>query len=314
MLSPMSDKRARDKTVRIAVSTPGNKAGERRGTLTVLSENQLGRLIILEDPEVVLGRGDDASIRVDDESLSRRHVRIFFIHGGYFIEDLDSTNGTFLNGSKLTHPQPLEDGARIQLGDATLLRFSLVDQQEYEAARKLYESTVRDALTGVFNRYYLDEHLPSEFSYAKRHGTPLSILFVDADHFKQINDTHGHPAGDEVLRRLGAFLLSTVRNEDIVCRYGGEEFVVLVRGIHEQGIEILAERLRHGVEVLDITVDGKKIPVTVSVGVTTLSTGSTLESPTELLASADSALYRAKQNGRNRIEHGLSVPPSETAV
>jgi diguanylate cyclase (GGDEF)-like protein len=195
----------------------------------------------------------------------------------------------------------LEEGARVQLGNAVLLRFALQDETELEASRRMYEATVRDPLTGVYNRHFLDERLRSELSYAKRHGTSISVLFVDADHFKRVNDTYGHAAGDEVLRRLAAALVETLRNEDVVARVGGEEFVLVLRGIASVGVLAVAERIRAEIESMEIVHEGRQIPLTVSIGAATQSPEREFESVEELIAVADGALYHAKEAGRNSV-------------
>ena len=294
------EKSGRDETLRHIIM-PAAGGAERRGVLTVLAGPQPGRLIPLAEGELTIGRSDDSMIALDDDSLSRRHVRLFRAHRRYFIEDLGSTNGTFVEGARINEPTPLEDGMRIQIGAHIVMRFAMRDLAEVEATRRIYEATVRDRLTGVFNRHFLDERLVSEMAYAKRHGTSLSALFVDADHFKRVNDTHGHATGDQVLRQVAEVLTRIVRTEDVVARYGGEEFVVVVRGISAVGVLAVAERLRMGVEALEIMVEGARLPVTVSIGVATQSPERELAGAPELLAVADAALYRAKENGRNRV-------------
>jgi two-component system cell cycle response regulator len=280
---------------------PDSGGAERRGVLTVLAGPEPGRIIPLGEGELTIGRSDESTVAIDDDSLSRRHVRLFRAHRRYFIDDLGSTNGTFVEGTRVTSPMPLEDGMRIQIGARVVMRFAMRDELEVEATRRIYEATVRDRLTGVFNRHFLDERLVSEMAYAKRHGTPLSVLFVDADHFKRVNDTHGHATGDEVLRQIAAVLTDIIRTEDVVARYGGEEFVVVVRGITSIGVLAVAERLRTGVEELQIMVQGARLPVTVSIGVATQCKEHDYAGAPELLAVADAALYRAKQSGRNRV-------------
>lgn len=287
-------------TAKFVVQPAHSAAGDRLGVLTVLAGGKPGTVIPIGDKELTIGREDEATFVLDDASLSRRHARFFRAHGGYFVEDLGSTNGTFVDDQAVREPVALRDGARVQLG-AVVTRFTLRDDAELEATRKIYESSVRDALTGVHNRHFLDERLISEMSYAKRHGTELSVLFVDADHFKHVNDTHGHVAGDLVLRAIARLLADTMRSEDVVARYGGEEFVIVVRGVTAVGILAVAERLRAGVEALEIGHDGVRIPVTVSIGVATQSSERSYESVAELLATADAALYRAKEAGRNRV-------------
>ena len=153
-----------------------------------------------------------------------------------------------------------------------------------------------DFLTGLWNRRYFDQRFDAELSLAKRCGRPLSVLMLDMDHFKLINDTYGHPKGDETLRCVGALLVESVRTEVSVCRYGGEEFAIIAPNVSVAAFE-LAERLRGQIEAAKLVFGGKPVHISVSIGVA----GS--ETPdNSLVEQADSALYRAKQRGRNRVE------------
>src|SRR5450432_381499 len=166
-----------------------------------------------------------------------------------------------------------------------------------------------DALTGLWNRRYFDQRLEAEISLAKRSRRPLGILMLDLDHFKSINDRYGHPMGDEVLRRVGAQLAASVRTEDIVCRYGGEEFAIVAPNISAGALQ-LAERLRSAIEKMSFSFGGHDVKVTVSIGAAGVD-----DSPTQaLLVQADSALYRAKQNGRNRVEAVIGGVPTTSAA
>jgi diguanylate cyclase (GGDEF)-like protein len=235
-------------------------------------------------------------------------VRIALMHGAWFIEDLESTNGSFLNGERVDDVVELTDGARIQLGEETLMRFSLHDEREYLAQKKLFESSVKDALTGCFNRHYLEESLPAEVSYAKRHETALSVLFIDVDHFKQINDTHGHLVGDEVLRQLGSHLHEAVRAEDILVRYGGEEIVLLVRNTPPDSVATLAERLRRGIAEMQVQNGGDPVSFTATIGLAHLVPS---DDEVSFLARADAALYRGKREGRDRVVVASQRPSLE---
>jgi diguanylate cyclase (GGDEF)-like protein len=160
--------------------------------------------------------------------------------------------------------------------------------------------SIRDPLTGLFNRRYLVETLEREFYRARRAAAPLAIIMIDADHFKRFNDTFGHEAGDAVLRELGAFLKSSVRAEDIACRYGGEEFCLVLPQMSRDGARERAEAIRQGVARLDIKSGGKALgPVTLSLGVASYPDDA--DTGEAVLASADAALYQAKQRGRNRV-------------
>lgn len=287
--------------VNVTPAISGGMKDDRRGTLTVLSGERAGRLIEIDGSELSVGRTDEATLRIDDESLSRKHARFFRLMGNYFVSDMQSTNGTFVNGERITVPKQLADGDRLQLGLATVMRFALTDKAVVDEARRLYEATVRDRLTGAYNRHFLDERLEAEWSFAKRHGSRLSVLFVDADHFKKVNDTYGHAGGDAVLRALSAALSKSMRQEDVVARYGGEEFIVLVRSIETEAVLALAERVRADIAATVIEHEGHVIPVTVSIGVATHGEGSESESVEALVARADAALYKAKEQGRNRV-------------
>lgn len=283
------------------------------GSVTILTGHDPGAVFEIKAGNTDMGRSPDVDIPIADAGLSRRHARIVSEGGNYFIEDLGSTNGTFLNGNKVTQRLKLENGARIQVGETTVLRFALQDQLEQEAAKRMYEMTVRDPLTGLHNRRHLDERLASEFAFAIRHRTALSVFVVDVDHFKQINDTRGHPGGDEVLRALAGTLQKMVRTEDLVARFGGEEFVVIARSIDERGAAVFAERLRATVEAMRIPWQDDEIRITVSVGVAHCDAKYQYTTAEAMLAASDGALYRAKNAGRNRVnvaERESALPPA----
>jgi two-component system, cell cycle response regulator len=291
-------------TTRVIIVRPPsgeNGAKELQAIVTVLTGPNPGQVFELDSPTAVIGRSREAAIHITDVGLSRRHAQIVRRSDGFYIEDLGSTNGTFYNGERLSGPHKLEDGSRIQIGENTVLRFALQDQLEQEAARQMYEMTVRDPLTRLHNRRYLDERIQSEFAYAIRHDAALTVLIIDVDHFKNVNDTMGHPAGDAVLRALGAGLQRMVRAEDILARFGGEEFVVVARGIDESGSAIFAERIRRNIESMTIPWSETRLKITVSIGLAHMGSRRYM-TPEGLLAAADGALYQAKRGGRNRIE------------
>jgi len=168
-------------------------------------------------------------------------------------------------------------------------------------AHKLYEGSTRDALTGLYNRKYAGERLAAEVAYAHRHGTLLSLVLFDLDYFKRVNDSFGHLAGDGVLRVVAGQVQKTIRAEDVLARYGGEEFVVLVRGIEHKSVGVLAERIRKGVERLEIPWESRNLKTTVSIGVASLSECGPKAAAEALVALADERLYQAKAGGRNRV-------------
>ncbi len=171
----------------------------------------------------------------------------------------------------------------------------------------LERETATDPLTGVLNRRYLDRRLNEEIATARRYDLPLSVLMLDIDHFKHINDTHGHQAGDQVLVTLGKIVVGELRTADILARYGGEEFLVIAPHTPLPGAIIVAERVRKRIESHDFSLSGepggiRRIGVTVSIGVASLGNG--VDTVEKLVHAADGNLYRAKQEGRNRINAG----------
>jgi diguanylate cyclase (GGDEF)-like protein len=284
-------------------SASGTVQKRDRCTVTMLAGPMTGAIFTLEQDELVFGRGAEVSARIDDRGLSRQHARLMRKGDRFFIEDLQSTNGTYVNGESLSGMRELSEGDRLQLGPNALLRFHLHDAVEQEATRRLYELAVRDELTQLHNRRYLEERLQGELAYAQRHRTCLSVLILDVDHFKQVNDSVGHLAGDAVLRVVAATMQRVLRTEDLVARYGGEEFCVVARGIDARNAMIVGERLRRIISQLAIPYEGDTIRVTVSCGVATFSQDTWYGDVKSLLADADSSLYLAKENGRNRCIH-----------
>ncbi len=276
-------------------------------TLTFVEGPLKGAIVALAPgASLVLGRGAGAHVRIPEDTVSREHARIRWDGSGYVIEDLGSS-GTWVNGWKLESWRPLPPGARVQLGAGVRARFDLHDAEEQRVLAELYEAAMRDALTGAHTRRYLHERLHAELSYATRHHTPVALLMLDIDHFKDVNDAYGHQTGDTVLRMVVAELRRTLRPEDVLVRYGGEEICVLVRGLVGDGAMVLAERLRTAVAALRVPARGEQVNVTVSNGVAVTDPDLPQPSVSSLLDRADRALYRAKREGRDRSrleEHG----------
>ncbi len=261
----------------------------------------VGKMLKLEKSEFTMGRAPETSLQVEDDGVSRKHCKINQSpNGDYQLVDLGSTNGTFLNGIKV-NVASLQDGDKIQIGANTVVKFSLQDQLEEAYQKSIYESATRDGLTKIFNKKYFLDTLRKEFAYCLRHRVPLSLVMFDIDHFKKINDTYGHPAGDYVLQRVAQKIAETVRQEDLFARYGGEEFALMLReSAADKGLRC-AERCRRAVDVAEFVFNGTPIKVTISLGVATLF-DSDFAQPDDLIAAADKYLYRAKRAGRNRVD------------
>lgn len=270
-------------------------------TLTCLAGKAMGKVFKLKGGTSTIGRSEQADIQIEDDGISRRHAEIKESEGGFILRDLDSTNGTMCNGVKLTEPVMMRDGDRIRLGPNAALRFDYQDELEEEMQAKLYDMATRDPLTGAHNRRFFQERLGSEWAWSYRHRKPCALIAVDIDHFKLVNDTHGHAVGDYVLQELVRVMTHTIRKEDLLVRTGGEEFVLLARATNQPEALVLAERVRSAVEQHPFSCDGKDLHVTVSLGVATTSDDG-IDSPDQLVCRADEFLYVAKQNGRNCVE------------
>jgi diguanylate cyclase (GGDEF)-like protein len=279
------------------------KRDERRlvATLTCLSGRGMGKVFKLSGT-LTIGRSEGANIQIEDDGISRKHAEVIELDGSYILRDLGSTNGTVCNGVKLTDPVTLRDGDRIRIGPNAALRFDFADEVEEQMQSKLYDMATRDPLTGAYNRRFLNDRLGSEWAWAVRHRRPCTLVAMDIDFFKRINDTYGHAAGDEVLKGVVAVVHRTIRKEDLFARVGGEEFILLARATSLAEGVVLAERVRSAVERSTFNANGTGIPVTISLGVATSSDPS-IETPDHLMMRADEWLYSAKQNGRNRVEH-----------
>ena len=169
--------------------------------------------------------------------------------------------------------------------------------------RMLSEVSSRDSLTGLYNRWFVLEKIDSELNRALRHGSPMSLLMLDLDHFKRINDTFGHTAGDQVLQGIGRLLRESCRVYDVPGRYGGEEFCIVLPETKSGNTTIVAERIRQRLASSALPCGDGSIAVTASIGIAgTDSTEAAVLSPAELIERADRALYAAKNRGRNRVE------------
>ncbi|MDO8527830.1 MAG: GGDEF domain-containing protein [Deltaproteobacteria bacterium] len=272
---------------------------EKRAYILFLSGPLVGKLQQLKEGETTLGRAPDIEVPISDSRISRRHILITVTGDKTVLKDLGSTNGTFVNGKRIqTHE--LLDGDKIQLSSSTIFKFAYQDNLENIFHKELYKMAVLDAVTGIFNKRYFLDRLKEEFSHSKRTKNPISLLMVDIDHFKKINDTLGHLAGDFALAHLAQTLKQMVRTEDILARYGGEEFAVILRGTDEKGAWQLSERIRQAVEKSPAHFETTNIPMTISLGIASLTPAGEFKSEEDFIAAADHYLYQSKKAGRNR--------------
>ncbi len=270
-----------------------------RAYLVVLAGASVGEMYKVDGDKTIIGRGQKAQVRLLDDGISREHAQLVTEGSKIFLEDLGSTNGTFCNGLKVERRE-LSDGDKILVGSTTILKFTYHDNLDEIFQKQMYESALRDGLTKAFNKKYFTDRLESELTFALRHESPLVLVMFDIDHFKKVNDTHGHQAGDLVLSEISTLLTGALRAEDVFARYGGEEFAVICRGTDLTQATIVGERMRKAVEKHRFTFEGTHIPVTISVGIAGLPDPA-VKDATDLVARADKALYQSKHGGRNRV-------------
>ncbi len=264
----------------------------------------IGRRIPLLNTQYIVGRDSEAGLVVSRSSVSRSHARLFTDEtGGWFVEDLNSTNGTFVNEVRLSRPQEMTDSDQVRFGDAIykFLSGSNIESAYHEA---IHNMAIQDGMTGIHNKRYFLEFLEREIAVCQRHGHPLTLVMFDVDHFKKVNDTHGHLAGDAVLKDLAHRIRPRIRREDLFARYGGEEFACVLPSTALAGGIVFAEHLRTIIEERPTAFDNLHIPFTVSLGVTTLQRETGVDA-SNLIKRADENLYAAKRGGRNRVVPSL---------
>jgi diguanylate cyclase (GGDEF)-like protein len=309
-----TDERGRQRSETPHLHMPLPLSGKARATLTVLTGLHAGQLMAIDGAPVTIGRAADADLVVDDAGVSRHHVRITHMAaGGFCAEDLASTNGTFIGAARVGVAVLRRDDL-LQLGPNLRVRFAIIDSAEESLQRQLYESSVRDPLTHAFNRRYLAERLIAEIARERRADGDVAILMIDVDSLKAINDCFGHLAGDRALCSVAARILRALRVEDVLARYGGDEFVVLATGTDRADAAQLAERIRCAVEGLHMSAGGREVRITTSIGVASLTELSASDEPVAtLLAIADARMYGAKASGKNKV-CTTSAPPGASSA
>ena len=261
----------------------------------------LGKKFVLEKDETSIGRGDTCEIVLELDNVSRRHCSLLLKPDGVFLRDNGSTNGTYLNNVEVRGETPLRSGDLIKVGGG-IFKFLFggeLGSIEAQYHEEIYRLTIIDGLTQVYNKRYLLEFLDREMARCARHARALSLVLFDIDHFKKINDTYGHLAGDYVLREMAAALKSRIRKEECFARYGGEEFALVLPETGHENTVFLADKLRKIVEQHQFVFEGKHIPVTFSAGVADLE--GSHDSALAFIKATDARLYEAKRRGRNQV-------------
>ena len=263
-------------------------------------------MIRLTKRRTLIGRDLSADVPLEDTAVSRTHAAIESDDRSYYVVDVGSRNGTFVDDELLVERRLLRGGELIRCG-STILKFmaSMDEEAQYHAV--VHELMTRDPLTNAFNRSYLMALLEKLVPRCRSTNQDLSIVMIDIDHFKKVNDSHGHLVGDEILRGFCERLRSVLRPDDVLCRFGGEEFVVVAERVGLQGAVRIAERLRLTVSSLPFSSHLGLLRITCSLGVASLEHGAASLSVDQFLAEADQWLYHAKNVGRNCVQSAIDV-------
>jgi diguanylate cyclase (GGDEF)-like protein len=262
--------------------------------------NIVDGLMRLGDDTLTIGREQSNDLSLVDGSVSRFHARLDRCEEGYMLRDLGSTNGTIVDNEIVTQHK-LVGGETIRFG-SFIFKFLRASGIEAQYHATVYNAMTRDGLTGAFNKNYLLDSLAQEIARSQRCNRPLSVLLMDIDYFKKVNDTYGHLVGDEVLREFSKRISLAKREDDLLCRYGGEEFVLILGETNLDDAIAIAENCNQYVSSQAFATSAGDIPVTVSLGVAQLPTSPiAADAAHALLESADQQLYRAKESGRNRV-------------
>ena len=277
------------------------KGGEFKLNFTIIkgAEIDFGKTFTFSKRQIVIGRGPKVDISLTDEKVSRNHCQISVI-GDDEIEqimllDLKSTNGTRINND-VVQQRMLKSGDRIEIG-STVIRFSFSDEIEDKYQSRLFNMANKDGLTGLFNKRYLLGELAYQYKIATRNLRPFCLLMIDIDDFKKVNDRFGHIIGDEYLRMLTQTIADMLRGQDIIGRFGGEEFLIISPETDLSGAYVLAERIRKKIAKTELAHGDHRVMATISIGIAQF--GLHTDDHVELLKMADKALYQAKHEGKN---------------
>ncbi|NCN26222.1 diguanylate cyclase [bacterium] len=273
-----------------------DEAAKKQPAMIVMQGENMGEVFNLQNGDFTIGRHPNCDISLNQRAVSGFHAVIRVSDSSVILEDTNSTNGTHLNKDKIERPAVLQAGDLVKVG-STVLRF--VDSKlDAKFTESLHTQGTRDPLTGVFNKGHVLKSLDSSIDIA-RTGYSLCLIMLDIDHFKKINDTYGHIAGDFILKELCALIKELVRSEDVIGRFGGEEFVVTLPDSPLDVAAGIAERIRLTIEEHSFNFQDKKIPVTSSLGVSDWQPKYT--NAEEFIEAVDKLLYKSKRNGRNKV-------------
>lgn len=274
--------------------------GPRRAFVVVLAGDRMGEMFELDPSYTTIGRGLTATVRVNDEGISRTHAAVSVENGVYYLSDAGSTNGTFANGDRVDK-HALREGDKIQLGAASVLRFTFHEDSDDDLQRDLYESTLRDRLTGLFSRGYFANRLESDVAVALRHGKPLALVCFEVDRFARVRELVGGLGADQVLKDMARTILEITRSDDLLARTGDDDFAFVCRDVDAMRAARAAQRIRETIAARAFVTAREPVSLTLSLGVADLAL---LHEPTAeaLNKAAELALTLARRAGGNRVE------------
>jgi diguanylate cyclase (GGDEF)-like protein len=298
---PKAPKRKAAETIKFGIEPEFDPTSRRRGSLVVVqgAEADLGTHVVCDRP-IVMGRDPEVELPLRDGSASRRHCQVERddANGSFILRDLGSTNGTHVNGKRVDGTWQLSEGDKIFLG-ASIVKFTYTDELDVEYMAKVDNMVSTDALTGLLSRRKFDAAFRAAAETARGDGSPLSVLVMDMDGLKRINDTHGHEMGGFCIIQVAQAMREVLAAHGEICRYGGDEFVSFLPGTDKAAARKLAEAVRDAVARRNFEKDGITVSPTLSIGVSAQpDDGDTYET---LFQAADRALYRAKAAGKNQV-------------
>jgi two-component system cell cycle response regulator len=297
----------KDSTVVTVISKIPKEQAKKDACLVVINGADLGKKYVLAQSSTVIGRSSKVDIQIDEESISRSHAVIDNYGDSVVARDLESTNGTYVNDDQVREKK-LMDGDQIKIG-RTIFKFLSGSNVEAQYHDEIYKLTTTDGLTQIYNKRYFLKEMEREMSRSLRYDRELTLVMLDIDHFKAVNDTYGHLAGDHILRQVARRIKDHIRRDDVFGRYGGEEFILMLPELGKVQGANLGEKLRRLIDGEPFVFDNISIPITMSMGVSDLleyreavaALGDPELNPFAFVKISDDRLYIAKQSGRNRV-------------
>ncbi len=284
----------------LQVQCAPTKGGRQQACLVLIYPDTLaiGSRFSIKRKPLTIGREPENMLMLALDAVSRQHAVVKRHRRSIIVQDLGSTNGTYVNGERVEGERVLCQGDLVGVSNA-IFKFLSGTSVEASYHEAIYKLTIMDGLTEAYNSRYMLEYLNRELARCSRRGQALSLVMFDLDHFKKINDEYGHLTGDMVLRELAQRMQGRIRKEEILVRYGGEEFVAVLPQTDHDGAVAFAEHIRKLVESNPFEIEGETVKVTISGGVATVN--DCTEDPMKIVKMADENLYLAKDKGRNCI-------------